>query len=31
MNIVKDKIDTDKLHQSYTDGGKWKIELEEND
>ena len=31
MNIVKDKIDTDKLHQSYIDGGKWKIELEEND
>lgn len=29
MNIVKDKIDTDKLHQAYTAGNKWKAELEE--
>jgi hypothetical protein len=29
MNIVKDKINTDRLHQDYTSGNKWKTELVE--
>jgi hypothetical protein len=31
MDIVKDKINLDKLHDSYTSGNKWKSDVVERD
>jgi hypothetical protein len=31
MDIIKDKVDMDKLHENYTSWKKWKFELAERD